>query len=197
MYLYCAQRLGRTAVFVPRTCQSDCTGPGRGQGCVNAIYATGTVDKVSPPLPEQCSFTTPPSPPPRPPVRCDNFTVLGCFNDSSPSMISATGWVAAPGDHDDVTRSNCAVLCLDQHRPIAAIDQGNHCLCGNVLAVSSSARSFALPEVACLDKEWPCTGACCGPHAHSDCAHGKCSGKPDEQCGGRGALLAYSYNCSR
>ncbi len=183
------------AVF--RTCQSDCTGPGRGQGCVNAIYATGAVENVSPPLPKQCGFGHSPPPAPAPTVQCGNFTVLGCFNDSSHSMIRATRWVSAPKDHDDVTRSNCASLCLDQHRPIAAIDQGNHCLCGDTLAVSLSAASFALPEPACEDKEWPCTGVCCGPHAHSDCGHGKCSGKRDEQCGGPGALLAYSYNCSR
>ena len=177
---------------------ADCSGPGRGQGCVNALFASGTVENVSPPLPKECEFggATPPPPPLPPSAHCATSAVLGCFNDSSAGMISATGWEPARGDHDDVTRANCALLCFGQHRSIAAIDQGNHCLCGDNHSLALSAATFGLPMTACQDKEWPCSGACCGPHAHSDCSHGKCSGKADEQCGGPGALLAYSYNCS-
>jgi hypothetical protein len=179
------------------TCQADCAGPARGQGCVNRLFASGLVEDVSPPLPKECQFG--PSPPPTPPaphVRCVVTTVLGCYNDSTAAMSAAAGWVGMSADHDDVTRENCAALCFGQHRSVGAIDQGNHCRCGDNHSVAVSAASYTLPMLACQDNAWPCTGACCGPNAPSGCKHGACSGKPAEQCGGRGALLAYSFSCS-
>lgn len=180
------------------TCQAGCSGT---TGCVNKIFASGLVENVSPPLPKECQFgsTLPPTPP-APAVHCAVTAVLGCYNDSTAAMATAAGWVDTgaqhKGDHDDVTHENCAALCFGQHRSVGGIDQGNHCRCGDNHSVAVSAASYTLPMTACQDKAWPCTGVCCGPNANSGCVHGACSGKPAEQCGGPGALLAYSFSCS-
>ena len=96
------------------------------------VFASGTIEDVTPGL-GACSFApTPPTPPPPPPApapRCTAKAVLGCFNDSTPAMRQAAGWAAPPGEaaiHDRVTRGDCAALCDLQHASVAAIDQGNH-----------------------------------------------------------------------
>jgi len=170
------------------TCVADCTGPGRGQGCVNGLFATGTVENVNPPLPRQCQFT---AQPPTPTKSCSIGKVLGCFNDSAAPILPQS----ASGDHDHVTQGNCAALCAASRMPIAGIDQGNHCRCGDNSSIAAAA-AHQLPASACQDREWPCTGVCCGPNAKPDCRLGACTGKAAEHCGGVGALLAYSYSCA-
>jgi len=170
------------------TCVADCTGPGRGQGCVTGLFATGTVEDVNPPLPRQCQFT---AQPPTPTKSCSIGKVLGCFNDSAAPILPQS----ASGDHDHVTQGNCAALCAASHMPIAGIDQGNHCRCGDNSSLAA-ATAHQLPASACQDREWPCTGVCCGPNAKPDCRLGACTGKAAEHCGGVGALLAYSYSCA-
>jgi len=166
------------------TCAADCTGPARGQGCVNKIFATGTVEAVSPPLPKDCDFTTP-----APVLSCTVTKLLGCYNDSKPVFK-----FGSRADHDDVTQPNCAAICDAAGYKVAGIDQGNHCQCGTSAALSGAK---ALPLSACSDKAWPCTGVCCGPHAPSGCNHGACTGKPSEHCGSQGALLAYTFACHK
>ena len=157
---------------------------------VGKIFATGTIEAVSPPL-GRCSFIPPP-----PPRICRIARVLGCYNDSGKhSDLLPFGDTASV--HDHVTHGNCASLCANQHLAVAGIDQGNHCRCGsNASLAAADALGLRLPSLtACQSREWPCTGACCGPHAHPDCDKGACTGAPAEQCGGVGALLAYSFEC--
>ena len=52
-------------------------------------------------------------------------------------------------------------------------------------------------EGACDAGAWPCTGVCCGTAAPKGCALGKCTGKPSEHCGGKGAVVAYTYKCEK
>ena len=179
----------------PWTCQADCTG--RGSSCVTGLFATGTVEDVSPPLPRACQFKLPgppaPPPPPPPPQKvCTLLAVRGCFNDSDATHPILP--LSAHGDHDDVTQGNCAALCEAQGMPLAGIDQGNHCKCGKASALAG-AGDFILPQKDCQNKEWPCTGACCGLNAHKPCGKGACTGKSAEQCGGVGALLVFNYSC--
>ena len=180
----------------PWTCVADCTGPARGQGCTTGLFATGTVQDVAPPLPRECQFATPP-PSPRPAAECTLAKVLGCYNDSGathPILPYAAPRGSPSSDHDHVTQRNCAALCARAELPVAGIDQGNHCKCGTAGEIAG-AGGFELPTAACQSPEWPCTGACCGPHAEQPCSHGKCTGQPGEHCGGVGALLAFTYTC--
>eukprot|EP01052_Picozoa_sp_SAG31_P042799 SAG31_NODE_6914_length_1851_cov_1.595890_1_plen_264_part_10 len=130
---------------------------------VSKVFASGTIEAVSPPLGGGCNFA--PVPAPVPNRNCTAKAVLGCFNDSSATMHQAAGWTVPLGAstiHDRVTRANCAAVCDGQRSAVAAIDQGNHCLCGGDRSVAASSR-FVLPMVACQQaKEWPCTGSCCG-----------------------------------
>ena len=123
--------------------------------------------------------------------------ILACYNDSGKHSellpFHDTGSV-----HDNVTQANCAAVCAGQQLTVAGIDQGNHCRCGsNASLAAADALGLRLPPAACQSREWPCTGACCGPHAHPDCDKGACAGAPAEQCGGVGAMLAYSFECNK
>ena len=141
---------------------------------------------------------TPPTPPPPPAKVCTLATVQGCFNVSASDVLP----FETSAVHDHTTQGNCALACSVQQNgalTIAGIDQGNHCRCGvpsNVAAAKAAGK--LLPAAACDSSEWPCSGVCCGPHAPrgSSCTLGKCTGNPDEWCGGVRALMAYTYSCA-
>ena len=134
----------------------------------------------------------PPPPPPPPLKQCELAKVQGCYNDSASKVLS----FSTTAVHDHVTQGNCAAVCNQQSLPIAGIDQGNHCQCGT-LAELTAAKGRLLPAEACDTGAWPCTGVCCGQAAPKGCALGKCTGKPSEHCGGKGAVVAYTYRCEK
>ena len=96
-----------------------------------------------------------------------------------------------------LTRNRTARRRLDGGTlSIAGIDEGNHCRCGTPGDVAAAtAHGLLLPAAVCDAPAYPCTGVCCGPTAKPGCTLGKCTGKPDEHCGNKGALMAYTYTC--
>lgn len=63
------------------------------------------------------------------------------------------------------------------------------------MAELAAAKGELVPDTVCNAAAWPCTGVCCGPNAPKSCALEKCTGKPAEHCGNKGAVMAYSYTC--
>ena len=137
------------------------------------------------------SHPPPPAPPPPPPMKeCKLAAVKGCFNESAKQVLS----FSSSAVHDHVTQGDCAAICEQQKLPIAGIAIGNHCQCGTV-AELTAAKGQLVPAAVCNAAAWPCTGVCCGPNAPKTCTLGKCTGKPTEHCGNKGAVMAYSYTC--
>ena len=76
--------------------------------------------------------------------------------------------------HDHNTLEVCASACHTAALPVAALDYGNHCYCGNMGDVAKmSARTKPMEE----------------------CQKTSCKADKHEKCGGKGRLLAYNYTC--
>ena len=134
----------------------------------------------------------PPAPPVPPLTQCKLTKVEGCFNDSAKKVLS----FSSNAVHDHVTQGNCAAICAEQKLDIAGIDEGNHCQCGTN-ADLIAAKAQLVPAAVCDAAAWPCTGVCCGPNAPKSCTVGKCTSKPTEHCGNKGAVMAYLYSCTK
>ena len=78
--------------------------------------------------------------------------------------------------HDKTTLEVCAGACFSAKLLLAAIDEGNHCYCGN--------------QEDLQDDEHLIKPA-------SECEATSCHSNTNERCGGKGRLLTYTYGeCS-
>ena len=117
-------------------------------------------------------------------MSCELAKVLGCYDDSKTKGL---GFAYQAQVHDKTTFEVCAGAC-DQavsqlsSEPsgdnktkfdVAAIDEGNHCFCGNSQALAGLA-SHGRPATECMSS-----------HCHANAS--------ESGCGGKGRMVAYSY----
>ncbi|KAM0436912.1 hypothetical protein ACHAPT_002625 [Fusarium lateritium] len=87
-----------------------------------------------------------------------DYAPLGCYTDNSPKGRALTWGMSMDGSTMTVTK--CLNACSDQGFPLAGIEYGGECYCGNVLANDTAKADI-------LDCSMPCNGdilfKCGGP----------------------------------
>ena len=117
----------------------------------------------------------PPAPPPVPPARCSAAATgqIGCFNITQHASLLP---VEEGEFHDRLTLENCASQCFFYKHPVAGVDAGNHCRCGNLTDLAVAHGKLSRPM--------------------SECEASTCTGDKLEPCGGPGRMLAFEVNCT-
>ena len=98
---------------------------------------------------------------------------MGCFNISGDPLLPTP-----EGEfHDRLSLENCASQCFYFKHPVAGVEGGNHCWCGNATNLASPAAKSRVRPAA-------------------ECAATNCTGAKSERCGGSMRMFAYTFNCS-
>lgn len=103
-------------------------------------------------------------------LTCKVYITHGCFYDAAENRLLAIEANPAAS----LTQESCAAACATLGKPLAGVEFGSQCFCGDKF--SPSANGTAEPA--------------------SDCTAMKCPGDSGQGCGSADRILVYEYKCS-